>query len=257
MAEQKRAAADIRASTPTPDPANLPFPIRPLPARVSRTDLSPVPAPLTLLGVGGDAADAVTVDLISDPVLLTLAGPPRSGRSTVLRLILEQATTNETTTWVAAPRRSPLFGEASACGARIITPDDLASEIADPMAAPLLLLVDDSEAFLDTAAGDALTELLRSGIRNVSAVVAGRNDELAVTYRGISSEVRRSRCGLLLQPAPGDGDLLGVRLPRNRALPIPGRGLLVLDQPQLRPLAPGSDVLPVQIALPQSMCGYR
>jgi hypothetical protein len=30
----------------------------------------------------------------------------------------------------------------------------------------------------------------------------------------------------------------------------PGRGLLVLDQPHLRGLAPGSGALPIQVALP-------
>ncbi|HZC52072.1 MAG TPA: FtsK/SpoIIIE domain-containing protein, partial [Mycobacterium sp.] len=256
-AGQKRAVADVGSSTPTPDPTNRPFSIRPLPARLNRADLDPVPAPLTLLGVGGDAAESVAIDLASDSVLLTLAGPPRSGRSTVLRLVLEQAASTAAEVWVAAPRRSPLFDEASSCGARVIAPEDPAPQVADSVAAPCLLLVDDSEVFLDTPAGDVLADLLKAGTGNITAVVAGRNDELAVTYRGIASEVRRSRCGLLLQPAPGDGELLGVRLPRNRAVPIPGRGVLVLDQPALRSLAPGSDVLPVQVALPQSMCGYR
>jgi S-DNA-T family DNA segregation ATPase FtsK/SpoIIIE len=42
--------------------------------------------------------------------------------------------------------------------------------------------------------------------------------------------VRRSRSGLLISPqSSNDGDLLGVRLPRNMAAGPPGRGLLALN----------------------------
>jgi S-DNA-T family DNA segregation ATPase FtsK/SpoIIIE len=113
-----------------------------------------------------------------------------------------------------------------------------------------LLLVDDSEALLDTPIGDRLTDLVKRGQHGVAVVVAARSDDLAVTYRGLANEVRRSCAGLLLQPGPGDGDLLGVRLPRTRTVQLPGRGVLTLDQPQLRVLVDGSGTIPIQVALP-------
>ena len=55
-------------------------------------------------------------------------------------------------------------------------------------------------------------------------------------------DVRRSRSGLLLSPqSQGDGDLLGVRLPRNMVAGPLGRGLLVVN----------GAVTPVQAALPE------
>jgi S-DNA-T family DNA segregation ATPase FtsK/SpoIIIE len=249
-AEQRQVALDIASSARSAGSVNRPFVVCALPNRVRRSDLASVRAPLTLLGVGGDAAETVGVDMFDETVRLTLAGPPRSGRTTALRLILEQAPIMQRELWVAAPRRSPLFESASAAGALLITPEDDVSTLPRSTGTPVLLLVDDSEMFLDTGAGDALTDLVKADDGRMAAIVAGRTDELAVTYRGIAGEVRRSRCGLLLQPGPGDGDLLGVRLPRGRAMPTPGRGVLVLDQPHLRGLAPGSAVLPIQVALP-------
>jgi S-DNA-T family DNA segregation ATPase FtsK/SpoIIIE len=81
-------------------------------------------------------------------------------------------------------------------------------------------------------------------------VVAARSDELAITYRGVAHEARRSRSGLLLQPGPGDGELLGLRLPRTRSVHLPGRGVLALDQPQLQALADGTGTIPIQVAQP-------
>src|SRR6266576_3927706 len=153
-------------------------------------------------------------------------------------------------------RRSPSRGRAAAnCRVEVITPDDSAGHLPTLGVGPVLLLVDDSEAFLDTPVGDALAYLLRAAAAPLAAVVSGRSDDLAVTYRGVASEVRRSRSGLLLQPEPGDGDLLGIRLPRSRPVPVPGRGVLLLDQPQVRALADGADVLYVQVALPSPCAG--
>ncbi len=253
--EQWRVAADVASSAPTPAPGSAPFHIRALPSRVGRDELGTVRPPLTLLGAGGDTAGAVAVDLFAGNGRFLVAGPPRSGRTTALRLILEQAIETETETWAAAPRRSALAQAATSCGVEVITPDDSAAHVPTPGIRPVLLIVDDSEAFLDTPVGDALADLLRTATAPLAAVVSGRSDDLAVTYRGVASEVRRSRSGLLLQPEPGDGDLLGIRLPRSRSVSLPGRGLLVLDQPQLEPLADGANVLHMQVALPNPCAG--
>jgi S-DNA-T family DNA segregation ATPase FtsK/SpoIIIE len=201
---------------------------------------------MTVLGVGGDESRPVAIDLFTGDGRLIIAGPRRSGRSTVLRLVLDQLRNRDVL--VAAPRRSPLVEAAEARRIRVVTPDDPPTAIG-PYSGQLLL-VDDSETFLDTQIGDALTDLLRSGRSGFAAVVAARSDELAVTYRGVGHEARRSRAGLLLQPEPGDGELLGLRLPRTYSTQPPGRGVLVVEQAQLQAINGGAAVLPIQVALP-------
>ncbi len=254
------AAASVPPCVPTDAQADAagfaapaaggPPPLRPLPVRVRLADLEPARPPWTVLGAGGDAATAVVVDLFAGDARWLVAGPPRSGRSTVLRAILAQLPTDGLDVLVAAPRRSPLAADAAARGVALVGPDAPRDDVPPRPDRPLLVLVDDSESYLDTTVGDALADLLRSAHSGLAAVVAARSEDLALTYRGVAAEVRRSRTGLLLQPDPGDGDLLGVRLPRTRAKAPPGRGLLVADQPQLAPLTDHLGVLPLQVATP-------
>ena len=61
-------------------------------------------------------------------------------------------------------------------------------------------------------------------------VAATRPDRLRSAYGHWTHELRSSRCGLLLQPDPLDGDLVGATLPGRLDLaPVPGRGLLVVN----------------------------
>ena len=142
---------------------------------------------------------------------------------------------------VAAPARSPLAGAARQHGLTLLDPG------AEPGELPShgLLLVDDSEAFTDTPIGDALVAWLRSDAPSRIAVVAGRADAMAVSFRGLAAEVRRAHCGVLLQPGPLDGELLGLRAARNRAEGIAGRGVLVPDPAW----GLGTDPIPIQVAL--------
>jgi S-DNA-T family DNA segregation ATPase FtsK/SpoIIIE len=246
-AAQQQALRELSAvSGPAPGPG--PIRIRPLPARIALASLGSTEQGTAVLGVGGDEQSPVAVDLFAGAGRLIVAGPPRSGRTTVLRLILQQM--RDCDLLVGAPKRSGLVEAAQAGGIHVLTPDDPAAAIPPPRSQPLLVLVDDSEAFLDTGVGDALTELLRSGRSSVAAVVAARNDELAVTYRGVGNEARRSRAGLLLRPEPGDGELLGLRLPRTYSAQPPGRGVLAVEQPQLRAISGGAGGLRIQVALP-------
>jgi S-DNA-T family DNA segregation ATPase FtsK/SpoIIIE len=235
--------------------APLPIRLRPLPQAVRRSQLSgyQVPADHVLLGLGGDGADPVTVDLFADDARWLIAGPPRSGRSTLLVSILAQSGARSSdaggcNVLIAASRRSPLVGAGEALGVRVIRPDT-----DGPFPALYgqrqLVLVDDCEAFTDTAVGAELERLARqAGEGTTAVVVAGRPDDLAVTFRGVAAEVRRAHTGILLRPAPGDGDLLGVHLGRSRSSTPPGRGVLVSHQPQLEALAFGEPALPIQIA---------
>ncbi len=212
-----------------------------LPTRVALTALPPAPAGLTL-GVGGDGADPVLIDLWAGARRWLICGPGGSGRTTALCSLLSQSLAARHSLLVAAPRRSALAAQASSNGVELITPDAPPDHTLAAAKRAELILVDDSEDFLDTAAGDALVE--RSSTSQTCAfVVAGRTDDVAAAFRGLASVMRRSRSGVLLQPGPGDGEIFGVRLPRVRSQPIAGRGVLVSDQHGTGPIA-------VQLAQP-------
>jgi S-DNA-T family DNA segregation ATPase FtsK/SpoIIIE len=192
-----------------------------------------------LLGLGGDEAAPVYCDLLAAHSRFLIAGPARSGRSTATVLIAQQARQAGLAVLVAASRRSPLFEWANAGCCPTLEP----GHQAPPEAVGIdLVVVDDCEQFTDTAAGDYLLELV---LRHPAAVVvSARADDLMVSFRGIGVEMRRHRNGLLLQPSPVDGELLGIRLGPHRPVQPIGRGLLITDH--TRQFA--SDGLPVQLA---------
>jgi DNA segregation ATPase FtsK/SpoIIIE, S-DNA-T family len=108
-------------------------------------------------------------------------------------------------------------------------PDALTAvlEAAPDDARPWVVLVDDATRFDDS---DRLLEGLTSAARgDLHVIGSARTDELRSDFGQWYRPLRRSRTGLLLQPdLPGDGDLLGARLPRRVPVPlVPGRGFLV------------------------------
>jgi S-DNA-T family DNA segregation ATPase FtsK/SpoIIIE len=221
--------------------------LRPLPPRVRVGDVPAQRAGL-VLGVGGDGAEPIAVDPFAGQRRILVAGPPRSGRSTLLRTLAQQAHDAGLATLLAAPARSPLAADAARLGIRLITPaHGRAIDVA--CGHRLLLLVDDCEQFTDTGAGDGLTALLREPDVELATVVSARADDLATSYRGLGPEVRRSHCGVLLRPGPVDGELLGVRLPRRPSSGPPGRGVAVGD-PSWGPLFAAGEPVPIQVAAP-------
>jgi S-DNA-T family DNA segregation ATPase FtsK/SpoIIIE len=78
--------------------------------------------------------------------------------------------------------------------------------------------------------GGHLERLLATRPLHVQIVATARADRLRTAFRHWTTEVRRSRVGILLRPDDIDGELLGVRLPRaGRLPPICGRGYLVTE----------------------------
>jgi S-DNA-T family DNA segregation ATPase FtsK/SpoIIIE len=72
-------------------------------------------------------------------------------------------------------------------------------------------------------------------------LAAGSAADLAAAYRGPAVTLRRGRTALLLRPAPGDAELLGLRVPRTPLPPRPGCGWLVA----------GGEAARVQVARPR------
>ncbi|MEO9138235.1 MAG: FtsK/SpoIIIE domain-containing protein [Jatrophihabitans sp.] len=201
-----------------------------------------------LLGVGGDAGVPCRLDLLGVRARLLVAGPPRSGKSTVLHTLLVEADRLSIATLVVCTRRSPLNQVARALDTPILDPAGGPPPVTPPDG-PTLLLIDDSESFVDGAVADGLIRWIRSPDAPLTVVAAGRSDDVATDYRGVAAELRRHRCGVLLRPGPLDGELFGVRVPRRtRELP-PGRGVVVGD-PRWGPLFEAGAPVPIQIAQP-------
>jgi S-DNA-T family DNA segregation ATPase FtsK/SpoIIIE len=239
---------EIAESATHPPGARRPVRLRPLPRSVGLAEL-PRREGLITLGLGGDAAVPVSVDLFAGAARMLVAGPPRSGRSTVLRAILAQAVRVGQEVVVGAGIRSPLRRMADELHVRVVDPCAPAERIGPAPQGRSLLLVDDCERYADEPAGEVLSSWVRDPDAVLAAVVAGRTEELATSYRGLGAQVRRTNCGLLLRPGPVDGELLGVRLPRRPSSGPPGRGVLVGD-PHWGPPFDDGDSIPLQAALP-------
>ena len=225
-----------------------PMRIRALPERVTLAELAgpsvPGQSPLwTVLGVGGDDAAPVGLDLAADGPGALVAGPPGSGRSGALHTAALHHLGRGTPVAVVAARRSPLVDLAGFPGVLgMFGPDDGPELRAAVAGAPgsVLTVVDDANQLVDTSVDATLEQLLADGRCGILA--AGVTEDLHATYRGFTVPLRRSRTGLVLCPrGPTDGDLLGVKLTRGLAT-RPGRGILIRrGQPT-----------PIQVALPST-----
>jgi DNA segregation ATPase FtsK/SpoIIIE, S-DNA-T family len=245
-----RAAAERHGDVPR---ARRPLRVDALPPRVTAAEalrLDPElsqPSPLwALIGAGGDALGPVGVDLLRTSPGFVIAGPPRSGRSTVLETMTRSLVARGVPVALVTPRRSPLRSLAAlpgVVGVLGVSGDDVdeLDKLLDGLERHVVL-VDDAELLLDTSMADRLEGLVRTARDADQAVVAaGTTDDLGSQYRGFVVDIRRSRSGLLISPqSANDGDLLAVRLPRNMAAGPPGRCLLVLN----------GAITPVQAALP-------
>ena len=156
-----------------------------------------------------------------------IAGPARSGKSSVLLAIAEAARAAQPGLKVfgLCTRRSPL---ATAAGLDQVadSPDAAASVIAAIRlhSGPVLLLIDDGERFVDT--DKTLGSLVENTPPNLHIIASGRSDELRGLYNHWTKTLRKSRCGVLLQPnVDFDGEILGAQLPRRAPVRITtGRG---------------------------------
>ena len=225
--------------------------VRPLPGAVrlaalrrpARSGAADRIAPV-VLGVGGDDGEPLVADLFAGRARLLVAGPPGSGRSTLLLTLLSQLVELGPRLLVAAPDASPLTARARAARVSVLAPDGEFPGVPDGTS---ILLLDDAEAFLDSPGGDALTAwALRRP--DAAVVLAGCSDELALSFRGIAAHVRKARCAVLLDPGPGDGALAGVRLSARRGSGPPGRGVVIGDPSWGAPF--GAAPLPIQVAQP-------
>lgn len=228
--------------------AGRPFRVDVLPAQLTfdrawemRDDVPPGGL-WALVGVGGDDLVAVGPDLAGQSPTFIVAGPPRSGRSTVLSAMVSSYLAQGTEVVVAAPRPSPLRDLDGQSGVVAVLTGDLTQSQLEPLltggaAVPRVFVVDDAELLRDCEAKDWLRAWLRRLPGSGQGLVIGGNAaELGSGLTGWQVDARRNRCGALLSPQQIiDGDLVGVRLPRSAVGgPVrPGRALVHLGDAAL------------------------
>ncbi|WP_149551806.1 FtsK/SpoIIIE domain-containing protein [Streptomyces marokkonensis] len=197
-------------------------------------DFTP-PSPLwALIGVGGDELRPVGIDLEENGPGFVIAGPPKSGRSTLLVAATETLLRSGTPVVLVAPRRSPLRELEGRDGVLGLLnadsrEDDLDELVDKASGGSYVVIVDDAELLYDTRLDEALETVVRKGADGgIGLVAAGATDSLSGQYRGFAVEARKSRNGLLLTPqSPSEGELFGIRLPSNSGGGAAGSGLFV------------------------------
>ncbi|MGH3721044.1 MAG: FtsK/SpoIIIE domain-containing protein [Pseudonocardiaceae bacterium] len=194
-----------------------------------------------LVGIGGDTLRAYGPDLATGTPAFVVAGPPSSGRSTVLVAMARSLLRAGVGIVAITPRPSPLqrlAGEgATVLSSPALATADLKAALA---AAPerAVVLMDDAELLRDCQAEDELRALLRAGAGSGRAlVIAGDAEAVCTGFSGWQVDLKKARRGLLLAPqSVTEGDLIGIRPPRSLlGQPVqPGRGLLHLGDGEPR-----------------------
>jgi S-DNA-T family DNA segregation ATPase FtsK/SpoIIIE len=229
-------------------PALRPFRVDVLPARISfeqawqlRDTAGTAGSLWAMVGVGGDTLRAYGPDLATGTPAFVVAGPPSSGRTTVLMTMGRSLLRAGIGVIAITPRPSALRRLAEEKATVLIGPDLTAADLHAALAtAPerTVVIIDDAELLRDTPADDELRALLRAGSGSGRAlVIAGDAESVCAGFSGWQVEMKKARRGLLLSPQSiSEGDLIGIRLPRSvLGQPIqPGRGLLHLGDGEPR-----------------------
>ncbi|QXG77123.1 FHA domain-containing protein [Modestobacter sp. L9-4] len=169
-----------------------------------------------LLGPGGDDGGPVEIDVSRTGGLLVV-GPPGSGRSATLQALGRHCrAAGVPVVALVAPRDAGDGGisRSDAAGLR--------AWVAAQDGRRAVVLADDLPALPDDVA-----DVLGAAGGQLLVLASGTAAELAASFRGAAVGLRRSRTALLLRPAVGDAELLGLRVPRTPLPARPGSGWLV------------------------------
>jgi S-DNA-T family DNA segregation ATPase FtsK/SpoIIIE len=249
LAELATAAAMRDAQVPR---SARPFRVDVLPSRLSfeqAWEMRPKDAGslFALVGVGGDELSGVGPDLAVSGPAFVVGGPGRAGKSSLLVVLARSLLRAGTHVVIGAPRPSPLRELAGEPGVLAVVTDAAApaSDYADALTAagdaPVVLLLDDAEVLRDCPAAELFRDVAK-GMAGPgrSLVLAGNAEGICTGLSGWQVEAKKSRQGVLLSPqGGGDGDLIGLRLPRSGVGQAvqPGRGVLHLGDSTLLSIA--------------------
>lgn len=221
-------ADELRGRWPVePDPAAAPLRLDPLPSRIAwgvAARLGPAPARSLLLGVGGDRLAPLHLELDGLVGHVVVAGPGRSGRSTVLAALAASAQGSGASAALVAARPGPAHRAAGELGVTVLAPADLTGDLG----AFALVAIDD----IDVLAWDdaVVAHLVAPGSPRL-AVAAGL-DSFGFGARGLVKEVRRAIGAVVLLSPPTAQAATNVDVKIARAGGFtgpPGRAYLVVD----------------------------
>ncbi|MGW3950133.1 FtsK/SpoIIIE domain-containing protein [Streptomyces sp. NPDC004752] len=232
--------------------AHRPFRVDSLPSRISFEDAWEMRDPETsrsrlwaLAGIGGDEIVGFGPDLADGVPAFVVAGPAKSGRSTVLMNFAQSFLTQGIRLVVAAPRQSPLRQLDGREGVlKVFTGDDIDEDEFEEaidsasLEEPIAVLVDDGEILEDCDAESHMKRLVSRGAeRGLALVIAGDEEDVCSGFSGWQVDAKKARRGILLSPQESSsGDLIGVRLSRSLVggQIAPGKGMLHLGDGELR-----------------------
>lgn len=222
---------------PAAHPLRSALAVRPLPTLV-RCDALPAPDPAAVpIGLGGDAAAPVSVDLTGAGGGLLVAGGRRSGVSSALAVLAVGAVGAGIPTVRLLLRTAPPLPGAQDLDLRA-GPDPLSRFLAGHQG-PLLIVADNADQLVEHPAGELLSRYLTVAGTGQYLALGVRLDLAARSHRGPIAETAAFRTGILLGADSLDGSVLDAVLPKRRTLPPAGRGHLVIS----------GAVQPVQLAL--------
>lgn len=247
---QAAAMRDLARGLAPAEEGRRPFRVDVLPARASLelalSLLAPaaVERPRVVLGVGGDDLRTFELDQERGASFL-IAGPGRSGRSSVLLGAARSYLATGGQVIVVAPRPSPLRDLAGTPGVLGVvtessTPVSAYEELLSGAQGRVLLVLDDGEQLRDCGGSDLFADVVRGRRPDLLLLAGGNADGLGSGISGWNVEARKARTGLLLCPQGlSDGDLVGLRLPRSIVgQPVrPGTGWLHAGDGELVQLA--------------------
>ncbi|MCU1405171.1 MAG: cell division protein FtsK [Glaciihabitans sp.] len=252
------------AETAMPSPV-LPFRVDELPANLSLEQAQQLTGgqdhgPMwAMVGVGGDQLVAQGIDLERDAPTFVVAGPARSGRSTLLVAMARSLLASGTELVLACPRTSPLRELAGLPGVRVmfthteLEESDLAPHL-DPDGTPVVLVIDDGELVMDCPAKIWLRSYIRTATDNRRGMILGGNSaEVCAGFAGWQVDLKKNRRGALLSPQNTiDGDLVGMRVTRSMVSNkvTPGRALAHLGTGDFVTLQIPTASLPLTSASP-------
>jgi S-DNA-T family DNA segregation ATPase FtsK/SpoIIIE len=206
------------------EPARWPFRVDVLPAQIAFEDawaMRPAAAgPLWgLVGVGGDTLAGYGPDLAAGVPCFAVAGPAKSGRSTILLSMARSFLATRTSLILVTPRPSPLRTLESAPGVcAVFSGGDLDEEelsaALSSVSGPVVVMIDDAELLRDCDASGELSRIIAFGGDAGRALVFGGDAEnLGLGFSGWQVDAKRARRGCLTAPATlPEGDLIGIRL---------------------------------------------
>lgn len=214
-------------------------------------DTLPQNTGMLTLGIADDTLEPVG---IAAEGIFMVTGPPVSGRSTALQLLVasaRRAHPDSTTAYFGSAKS--IVARASQWTHQALSVDDAAAlakqllevvSVPPTASGPLTIMIEGVSEYLGTVADSDLVSLVKAARRNGHFVVAESESSTWSQSWPLLVEIKSARRGMALQPDVMEGDLLfKTSFPRARRSDFPpGRGWLV----------EAGKVRNVQLALPPS-----